>query len=270
MINFIKGIATGLGAVAPGLSGSILLVIFGLYQKTIGAISGLFKNFKKNFLFLLPLGCGILLGVVLFSKLVDWLLAAFEMQTRYAFLGLILGSIPLFFKETGKEGFSAKYYIHIFVAASVGAFIFIINNASFPKIQDPSFLQSMLLGLVVAISYVVPGIDSASILSALGMYELWVATLADFNFAVLIPAGIGALVGVLVVSFIINKLIAKCYTATFSVIFGLFLSVVPSVVLTEVCIPKLDIRTAVSVLLLVVCFVLSLLFSNLDKIKSKS
>ena len=41
-------IIVGIGGIAPGLSGSVLLVIFGLYQKTINAIGTLFKNFKKN------------------------------------------------------------------------------------------------------------------------------------------------------------------------------------------------------------------------------
>ena len=50
MKNFLKGIIVGIGGIAPGLSGSVLLVIFGLYQKTIDAIGTLFKNFKKNIL----------------------------------------------------------------------------------------------------------------------------------------------------------------------------------------------------------------------------
>ena len=50
MINFFKGLATGLGAVAPGLSGSVLLVIFGLYRKTISTLNELFrvKNIWNN------------------------------------------------------------------------------------------------------------------------------------------------------------------------------------------------------------------------------
>jgi len=38
MIRFFKGIIVGLGGIAPGLSGSVLLVIFGLYEKAIEAI----------------------------------------------------------------------------------------------------------------------------------------------------------------------------------------------------------------------------------------
>jgi len=35
MINFLKSIVVGIGGIAPGLSGSALLVIFGLYEKII-------------------------------------------------------------------------------------------------------------------------------------------------------------------------------------------------------------------------------------------
>ena len=115
MKNFFKGIIVGIGGIAPGLSGSVLLVIFGLYQKTINAIGTLFKNFKKNIMFLVPLFLGFGVGVLLFSKVVDFLLNTFEMQTRFAFLGLVIGTIPLFYKEVKKEGFSKKYYILIVI-----------------------------------------------------------------------------------------------------------------------------------------------------------
>ncbi len=287
MKNLIKGIVIGLGAVAPGLSGSILLVIFGLYRKTISAISStvrcvfalaadLFKKSGKlkgnpalkaiaeSLRFLVPLAGGIGLGVILFSKLVDYLLTVVEMQTRFAFLGLILGSIPMFYREVKKEGFSKKYYLLIAVAFLGGTVLFNFNRNLFPQVTEPNILQSIILGLAVAASYIVPGVDSAAILSALGLYSLWVSSLANFNLAVLLPAAIGLAAGVLAVSFIINKLIAKCYTATFSVIFGLFLSVVPSV-MNESCTLALNAKSAISLVLTAVCFVLSLLFGRLEK-----
>ena len=109
MINFLKGIVVGLGGVAPGLSGSVLLIIFGLYQKTLDALGTLVVNFKKNVRFLLPLVAGMFLGVLLFSKVIDFFLSSYEMPTRFCFLGLILGTVPLFYKEVKKDGFSAKY-----------------------------------------------------------------------------------------------------------------------------------------------------------------
>lgn len=273
MINFLKGLATGLGAVAPGLSGSVLLVIFGLYQKTISALNELFrlKNIWRNLKFFLPLGFGIGIGAVLFGKFVDFLLVNFEVYTRFAFLGLILGTIPLFFKEVKKEGFSKKYYLLIISSLIFGIFIFIFNRDLFPKVENPAFLQSVLLGFSVAVSYIVPGIDSAAVLSALGFYELWVKILANpFDYIKLfLPIAIGGILGVILISIIINKLIQKCYTATFSVIFGLFLSVIPSV-LNDNCVIRFDAQTGISLMILAISFIASILFGNLEKLKKKT
>ena len=74
MINFFKGIMVGIGGIAPGLSGSVLLVILGLYEKTINAIGTIFNDFKKNLKFLIPLFLGFGIGVIIFSKVVDYLL----------------------------------------------------------------------------------------------------------------------------------------------------------------------------------------------------
>ena len=43
MKNFLKGIVVGIGGIAPGLSGCVLLIIFGLYKKTLDALGNLFK-----------------------------------------------------------------------------------------------------------------------------------------------------------------------------------------------------------------------------------
>ncbi len=272
MKTFLKGIVVGLGAIAPGLSGSVLLVIFGLYQKTITAISSIFKDFKNNLKYLLPLAAGIGVGIVLFSKLVDYLLLTFQMQTRFAFLGLILGSIPLFYKEVRKNGFRRGYYLLVAAAFAGGLILFNFNADLFPVVTDPSFPQCILLGIAVASSYIVPGVDSAAILSALGLYDLWVHALATLNLEILFPAFLGAAAGVLVVSSLMGLLIAKCYTLTFSIIFGLFLSVVPAV-FNESCVIGWNLKSLISLVILVVSFFASLCFSNWetlwDKLKQK-
>ena len=112
MKTLLKGIIVGIGGIAPGLSGSVLLVILGLYQKALNAISTLFKNFKKNIAFLIPLIIGFGIGVLIFSKVVDFFLNNFEMQTRFTFLGLVLGTIPLFFKEVKEWIFKKILYIY--------------------------------------------------------------------------------------------------------------------------------------------------------------
>ena len=271
MERFFKGIIAGIGGIAPGLSGSVLLVILGLYQKTITAIGTLFKNFKQNVIFLFPLFLGFGVGAILFSKIVNFLLINYEMQTRFAFLGLVLGTIPLFYKEVKKEGFNKKYYIVMLISALVGIALFSVNKDLFPVITNPNLLQSVLLGVAVAGSSIVPGVDSAVILSTLGLYELYVSSLANFNLSILIPAGVGLVIGVLVISFLMNKLLSKFYTITFSIIFGLFLSIIPNV-LNSSCVLGFNVASVISIIIMIIGFAFSYYLgdvkNNTAKLKS--
>ncbi|MBP3597186.1 MAG: DUF368 domain-containing protein [Clostridia bacterium] len=266
MKNFFKGIFVGLGGIAPGLSGSVLLVIFGLYQKTITAIGTLFKNFKKNILFLLPIVLGAVVGILLFSKLIDFLLNNFEIYTRFSFLGLILGTIPLFYKEVKKEGFKPKFYIVILVSFLIGFGLFFFNKNLFPTITEPNLFQSVLLGVAVAASSIVPGIDSAVILSTLGLYELYVSSLANLNLTVLFPALFGIVFGALLISFIMSTLLKKYYTTVFSIVFGLFLAIIPNI-LNNSCTLGLNINSVISILCMIIFFGISFFLGKIEENK---
>ena len=227
--HFLKGIIAGVGGIAPGLSGSVLLVIMGLYEKTVGALGTLFKHFKKNVKFLLPVCLGMACGVLLFSKIVDFLLENFETPTRFTFLGLVLGTIPLFYRQVRKKGFRSCYYFVMLIAGLAGLMLFGMNKALFPQITDPNFFQKVFLGVAVAGSSIVPGVDSAVIMSSLGLYELYVSSIANLDFGVLLPALIGLILGAAAISAGMNFLLKKAYTLTFSIIFGLFISIIPNI-----------------------------------------
>ena len=229
LVNYLKGIIVGIGGIAPGLSGSVMLLILGLYEKIVNIIGGFFKNIKNNIIFLIPVGLGMGTGVILFSKIVDFMLENYEFHTRYLFLGLVLGTIPLFFKEVTKNGYAKKYFFVTLIVASIGFYVFSINKTYFAPVENPNLLQSAWLGVAVAGSSIIPGVDSAVILSSLGLYELYVSSLADLNMSILIPAGVGLVIGIFGISFIMKMLINKFYTMTFSIVFGLFISIIPNV-----------------------------------------
>ena len=268
MDRFFKGIIVGLGGVAPGLSGSVLLIIFGIYQKTLDALGSILKDFRKNLRFLAPLVVGMFLGVLLFSKLIDFFLNTYEMPTRFCFLGLILGTLPMVWKEVRKEGFSRKYYVVIALAAVFGTWFFTVNPNAFPQVTDPNLLQKLLLGVAVAATAIVPGVDPAVFLSTLGFYEMYVAALADVNLSVLIPMVGGLAVGAVVISFTMSQLFRRFYTASFSVIFGIFLSMIPNM-LTEECVLGFDMVSALSVAVLVLGFLLSWYLGDLPGRKAR-
>ena len=251
-----KGIIVGLGGVAPGLSGSVLLIIFGLYQKTLEALGSLLTHFRKNVRFLAPLVAGMFLGVLLFSKLIDFFLNAYEMPTRFCFLGLILGTLPMVWQEVRKEGFSGGYYAVIALAALAGIWFFTVNPNAFPQVTDPTLLQKLLLGVAVAATAIIPGVDPAVFLSTLGLYEMYVSALANLELSILIPMVGGLAVGAVVISSAMSWLFRRFYTASFSVIFGIFLSMIPNL-LTEDCRLGWNGASAVSVAVLLLGFLIS-------------
>lgn len=263
MKNFLKGIIVGLGGVAPGLSGSVLLIIFGLYQKVLDALGNLFKDFKANVRFLLPVVAGMFAGVLMFSKVIDFFLVHCEMPTRFCFLGLILGTVPLVYKEVKKEGFSGRYYVVIVLAAIVGTWMFTVNSNAFPQVTDPALWQSVALGVAVAATAIVPGVDPAVFLSSLGFYEMYVRSLATFDLQVLLPMVVGLAVGAVAISFGMSWLFKRFYTGTFSVIFGVFLSMIPNM-LNESCRLGWNPASAVSAVVLVLGFAVSFYLGDME------
>lgn len=188
--------------------------------------------------------------------MLDFLLEHHEVPTRFAFLGLILGTVPLFYREVKKHGFSPFYYLIIAGAAVAGYFLFTANPDAFPQIHEPNLLQCIILGIAVVATAIIPGVDPAVLLSTLGLYELYVSSLADFDLSVLLPMLIGVAIGAVVISATMSALFRHFYTATFSVVFGLFLSMIPNM-LTDECVLRFDAASALSVVLMVLGFLVS-------------
>ena len=84
---FICGVVAISAMLLPGLSGSFLLLILKKYAYIFDAI-GCF-----NWAIILPFGAGMVIGVVLFSRFVSWLLSRFYQPTIMFILGLLLASL---------------------------------------------------------------------------------------------------------------------------------------------------------------------------------
>lgn len=90
---FVAAMAAISAMVLPGISGSTLLLIFGLYVPVMTSIKELMK---LNFNYLPPVlvfGLGLIVGVVLIIKLVKIALEKFRSQTVYFIIGLMIGSL---------------------------------------------------------------------------------------------------------------------------------------------------------------------------------
>ncbi|MDD1507180.1 DUF368 domain-containing protein [Pseudomonas sp. CNPSo 3701] len=84
---FLAGAIAISAMILPGISGSFILVLLGLYPVVLGAI----KNLDVAVLSVFSAGC--LLGLLSFSKLLSWLLARMRDLTMAFLAGLMLGSL---------------------------------------------------------------------------------------------------------------------------------------------------------------------------------
>ena len=90
---FVVGMIAISAMVLPGISGSTLLLIFGLYMPVMSAVKGLLHFELSNLPICIIFGLGVIAGILLVIKLVDYMLKNHRSQTIYAIIGLMLGSL---------------------------------------------------------------------------------------------------------------------------------------------------------------------------------
>ncbi len=73
----------------PGISGSFILLILGLYEFILSAL----HNIKEDYVYLVMFGIGAVLGAVFISRLITWLYSVNKSRTLYVLLGIVVGSL---------------------------------------------------------------------------------------------------------------------------------------------------------------------------------
>ena len=167
-------------------------------------------------------------------------------------------------QEVKKEGFSRKYYALIALSAALGTWFFTVNPNAFPQVSDPTLLQKLLLGVAVAATAIIPGVDPAVFLSTLGLYEMYVSALANVDLSILIPMVGGLAVGAVAISCSMSWLFRRFYTASFSVIFGIFLSMIPNM-LNGTCVLSWNGLSVLSVAVMILGFIVSWYLGDIQR-----
>ena len=91
----VVGIIAAATMVIPGVSGSLVLMLLGYYLPIINVIKEItrFENLFPNVLVAGFFGVGVIIGIVLVAKLIEWLLAKYEKKTYFGVIGFIIASI---------------------------------------------------------------------------------------------------------------------------------------------------------------------------------
>lgn len=91
----LVGMAAASSMILPGVSGSYVLLILGVYDLVIGSLS--FSVWREDpgaaARVVIPVGAGAVLGIGLLSNLLRWLLARWSSVSHGVLLGLLAGSV---------------------------------------------------------------------------------------------------------------------------------------------------------------------------------
>lgn len=132
LVNIVKLLLVGIIAAAtmvvPGVSGSMMLMLLGYYDtilRTINRFIDALISFDIQAVFvqcaiLIPFGIGVVLGIFLIAKLIEFIFKRAEIHAYYAIIGLIIASPVAILIKTDWSGFSPASLI-------VGIFTFLLG-----------------------------------------------------------------------------------------------------------------------------------------------
>ena len=225
------GFFLGLGVLAPGISGSVMAIIMGIYDRLLEIIANPFKNFKKNFFYLLPMVIGGFASLVLFALLFYYLFTAHERETYLLIIGLIVGNLPVVFKKALHDGFKKRYMIGALVACGLAVAIGLLRHA-LPVDQGavfllPDFSYLALCGLAAGAASMIPGLSCTLVLVIMGVFEYLMRTayeiISDFSRRGLGVAGIVGgcfIIAMVLTSKVARRVFARYPGAAYFAVFG--------------------------------------------------
>lgn len=243
----LLGFFIGLAVIVPGISGSTVAIIFKLYDQFLYALGNLFKQFKKCFTFLLPIGLGIVFGVLLGFIAVKKLLDIIPFAIVGLFAGLMIGAFPAVADEMKGAKWNAKrivlFAIGLLIPVALGCFSALSTLGSsettgadaFASVEWYHPVLALIIGGACGITQIVPGLSASALLMAAGWFASLIASVSMTYwqgnpqiFLVYAGLGVGFVVAILLFSKLLTYAFAKARHTSYSAIVGLSLGSVIS------------------------------------------
>ena len=237
----LLGFFIGLAVIVPGISGSTVAIIFKLYDQFLYALGNLFKKFKQCVIFLFPIAVGIVVGVGLGFIAVKELLKILPFAIVCLFAGLMSGAFPAVtdeIKGVKKTGIRvALFIVGLLIPVALGATSALLSleetssvGGLFDKVQWWHIILGVVIGAVVGITQIVPGLSASAFLMAVGWFGAIVDSVSvtywTENPAVFLiygGLGVGFLIGLLGFSKLLTFVFGKARQTAYCMIVGLSL-----------------------------------------------
>ena len=232
-IRLIKGALVGIGFILPGLSGGVLAVIFGLYDRIIKFLANLRENFVKNIFYFIPVGIGAAIGIVLFAVVVEKAFGRYAAQFVCLFVGFVAGTFPSLYKTAGKEGRKSTD-IWVLILSTVAIFTLMVVGGKQLTEVTPNIFIWLASGLLMGLGLIIPGMSPSNFLIYFGLYDKMAIGIKDFDFGVIIPLIVGFVICVILFAKVAAWMFRKYYSGMYHFILGMVigssLAIFPTVV----------------------------------------
>ena len=264
LMLILKGMIIGIANIIPGVSGGTLMITLGIYQDVIETISHFFKDIKKSLKLVIPLGIGMVLSILILSKIISVCLDKYPFPTTFFFIGLIIGGIPLLWKKVSASKYKYNNWLVFLITFGIVLLFTFLKSGdyvlSFDNLSLSGYIGLFIVGMIAAATMVVPGISGSFVLMLLGYYEPIVNTVKDLtnfsllshNLLILIPFGIGIVVGIILVAKLIEWLLKKYPIKTYYGVLGFVIASIISIIKPLLSNGTSIIEVIISIILLIV------------------
>lgn len=252
----LLGFLIGLAVIIPGISGSTVAIIFKLYDQFLYAVGNIFKRFKLCFLFLLPIGLGLIVGFGFGFIGVKQLLEINMFAVVCLFAGLMVGAFPAVKDELKGAKWNAKRILLFLLGLAIPVVMGCVSAVS--AVNEPTVVEegeglarfagnmflefevwhvvlAVAIGFVVGITQIVPGLSASAFLMTVGWYHGIMQSVSmtfwkenPLVFLVYAGMGIGFLLGFFAFSKLLTYVFAKARHTAYSMIVGLSLGSIVS------------------------------------------
>ncbi len=247
--TYFCGLAMGAADVVPGVSGGTIAFITGIYKDLLGAIASVdaefFKLFfslkfkqafaKIPFAFLIPLLLGIVSAIISFAKAIVYLLANYPLFVWSFFLGLILASAFILYKELPERNIKS---LCVFIVGFIFAYFLSSMHTVIAMPNTPLYI--FLSGAIAICAMILPGISGSFLLVILGKYEFIISAIANFDIKTIVFFALGAMCGILAFVRVLNYALNHYYSLTLALLTGIMLGSIKRILLSM---PPLEMNT---------------------------
>lgn len=221
---FLRGLLMGLAELVPGVSGGTIAFISGIYYRLIKALTSFgFASLTLVFRptdfwrhhhlsFLAMLGLGMVVGIVLFARLIGFMLVSAPPVLWAFFFAVIMVSVY----QIG----AARPKFHLLVYGSLGLTLGLIFLSLPPQDLSGSLVSLFFAAMIAVSAWILPGISGSFVLLLFGLYDDVITAVNTLDGVFLIVLAAGCASGLLLFSRLLSWLLNQYQDALLALLTG--------------------------------------------------